>query len=51
MFSLHSGAYNKWVLSGQDNDYLPHWLKAAGYKTECKWYLGTWVGCVVNSGD
>ncbi|ROV99828.1 hypothetical protein VSDG_02972 [Cytospora chrysosperma] len=31
------GAYNKWVLSGQDQDYLPHWLKAAGYKTE---YIG-----------
>ncbi|KUI64363.1 Arylsulfatase [Cytospora mali] len=31
------GAYNKWVLSGQDKDYLPHWLKAAGYRTE---YVG-----------
>ncbi|ROW11775.1 hypothetical protein VPNG_04939 [Cytospora leucostoma] len=31
------GAYNKWVLSGQDNNYLPHWLKAAGYRTE---YVG-----------
>jgi hypothetical protein len=24
------------VLSGQDNDYLPHWMHAAGYRTECK---------------
>ncbi|KAI0471555.1 arylsulfatase [Xylariaceae sp. FL0804] len=32
-----SGAYNKWVLSGQDTNYLPHWLKQAGYRSE---YLG-----------
>ncbi|KAK2598380.1 hypothetical protein N8I77_011800 [Diaporthe amygdali] len=31
------GAYNKWVLSGQDTNYLPHWLKEAGYRTE---YVG-----------
>lgn len=30
------GSYNKWVLSGQDNNYLPHWMNAAGYRTECK---------------
>lgn len=32
----HSGSYNKWVTSGMDNDYLPHWLNAAGYRTECE---------------
>ncbi|KAI0398159.1 arylsulfatase [Xylariaceae sp. FL0594] len=31
------GSYNKWVQSGQDKDYLPHWLSAAGYRTE---YIG-----------
>ncbi|KAI1824711.1 arylsulfatase [Xylaria intraflava] len=31
------GSYNKWVLSGQDKNYLPHWLHDAGYKTE---YIG-----------
>ncbi|PSR75411.1 alkaline-phosphatase-like protein [Coniella lustricola] len=31
------GSYNKWVLSGQDTDYLPHWMNAAGYRTE---YIG-----------
>ncbi|KAI0491164.1 arylsulfatase [Xylaria cf. heliscus] len=31
------GSYNKWVLSGQDKNYLPHWLNAAGYRTE---YIG-----------
>ncbi|RYP92649.1 hypothetical protein DL770_001231 [Monosporascus sp. CRB-9-2] len=31
------GSYNKWVKSGQDLDYLPHWLGAAGYRTE---YIG-----------
>ncbi|ORY61669.1 alkaline-phosphatase-like protein, partial [Pseudomassariella vexata] len=31
------GSYNKWVLSGQDQNYLPHWLSAAGYRTE---YIG-----------
>ncbi|KAI0470070.1 arylsulfatase [Xylariaceae sp. FL0804] len=31
------GSYNKWVLSGQDTNYLPHWLKQAGYRSE---YIG-----------
>ncbi|KAI1335289.1 arylsulfatase [Xylariaceae sp. FL0016] len=31
------GSYNKWVLSGQDKNYLPHWLNTAGYRTE---YIG-----------
>ncbi|CAJ2504933.1 Uu.00g123270.m01.CDS01 [Anthostomella pinea] len=31
------GSYNKWVLSGQDTNYLPHWLSAAGYRSE---YIG-----------
>ncbi|KAI0552598.1 arylsulfatase [Xylaria curta] len=35
--SQPGGSYNKWVLSGQDKDYLPHWLNAAGYRTE---YIG-----------
>ncbi|KAF3764116.1 alkaline phosphatase-like protein [Cryphonectria parasitica EP155] len=30
------GAYNKWVLSEQDQNYLPHWMKKAGYRNECK---------------
>lgn len=34
--SIKRGSYNKWVLSGQDNNYLPHWLNAAGYRTECE---------------
>lgn len=31
-----SGGYEKFVQSGQDLNYLPHWLKAAGYRSECK---------------
>lgn len=31
-----SGSYNKWVASGQDQNYLPHWLNKAGYRTECE---------------
>lgn len=30
------GTYNKWVLSQQDQNYLPFWLNEAGYRTECK---------------
>lgn len=30
------GSYDKWTLAGEDNDYLPHWLKKAGYRVECK---------------
>ncbi|KAL8386854.1 hypothetical protein RB595_010342 [Gaeumannomyces hyphopodioides] len=31
------GNYDKWTISGLDNDYLPHWLKKAGYRAE---YIG-----------
>lgn len=31
-----SGSYNKWVASGQDQNYLPMWMNQAGYRTECK---------------
>ncbi|KAH8883343.1 arylsulfatase [Thozetella sp. PMI_491] len=31
------GNYDKWTLAGEDKDYLPHWLKKAGYHTE---YMG-----------
>ncbi|KAI1109773.1 arylsulfatase [Nemania sp. NC0429] len=34
------GNYDKWVASGQDKDYLPHWLVAAGYNAE---YLGKFL--------
>lgn len=33
---LYSGNYDKWVQAGLDEEYLPHWLKKAGYKAECK---------------
>lgn len=29
------GNYDKWLISKQDEDYLPLWLKRAGYRTEC----------------
>ncbi|KAF4460984.1 arylsulfatase precursor, partial [Fusarium albosuccineum] len=29
------GGWEKFVYSGQDSNYLPHWLKSAGYRTEC----------------
>ncbi|RYC62613.1 hypothetical protein CHU98_g3596 [Xylaria longipes] len=31
--SAPGGNYDKWLISGQNEDYLPHWLTAAGYKT------------------
>lgn len=31
------GNYDKWTLSGLAEDYLPHWLKKAGYRAE---YIG-----------
>ncbi|KAI0206681.1 arylsulfatase [Astrocystis sublimbata] len=37
------GNYEKFTLSGQADDYLPHWLKKAGYKTE---YLGKFLNGV-----
>ncbi|KAK6220639.1 hypothetical protein LQW54_002084 [Pestalotiopsis sp. IQ-011] len=36
------GNYDKFVLSGQDTDYLPFWLKDAGYRVECK-YIGKFL--------
>jgi len=37
-----SGNYDKWLSSKQDEDYLPLWLKEAGYRTECEF---TCVAC------
>ncbi|KAI1171282.1 arylsulfatase [Nemania sp. FL0916] len=34
------GNYDKWVASGQDKNYLPHWLVSAGYNAE---YLGKFL--------
>ncbi|KAI1125664.1 arylsulfatase [Nemania abortiva] len=31
------GNYDKWLISGQNEDYLPHWLTAAGYNAD---YIG-----------
>lgn len=33
------GNYDKFVLSGQDTDYLPFWLKDAGYRVECESHI------------
>lgn len=30
------GNYDKWRIAGEDRDYMPHWIKKAGYKAECK---------------
>ncbi|KAI0160569.1 arylsulfatase [Xylariaceae sp. FL1272] len=35
--SAPGGNYDKWLISGQNEDYLPHWLIAAGYNAE---YIG-----------
>ncbi|KAI3339621.1 arylsulfatase [Ustulina deusta] len=35
--SAPGGNYDKWLISGQNQDYLPHWLTAAGYNAE---YIG-----------
>ncbi|KAI1171948.1 arylsulfatase [Nemania sp. FL0916] len=35
--SAPGGNYDKWLISGQNEDYLPHWLTAAGYNAE---YMG-----------
>ncbi|EJT81451.1 hypothetical protein GGTG_01430 [Gaeumannomyces tritici R3-111a-1] len=37
------GNYEKFALSGEMNDYLPHWLNKAGYRTE---YLGKFLNGV-----
>ncbi|KAK8137013.1 arylsulfatase [Apiospora sp. TS-2023a] len=34
------GNYDKWHQAGLDEDYLPHWLKKAGYKAE---YVGKFL--------
>ncbi|PVI02577.1 arylsulfatase [Periconia macrospinosa] len=34
------GNYDKWVVAGLDEDYLPHWLKKAGYRAE---YVGKFL--------
>ncbi|KAK2016684.1 arylsulfatase [Colletotrichum eremochloae] len=34
------GNYDKWHQSGLDQDYLPHWLKKAGYRAE---YVGKFL--------
>lgn len=31
-----SGNYDKWRLAGEDLNYLPHWIKEAGYRAECE---------------
>ncbi|KAI1165807.1 arylsulfatase [Nemania serpens] len=35
--SAPGGNYDKWLISGQNENYLPHWLTAAGYNAE---YIG-----------
>ncbi|RWA14850.1 hypothetical protein EKO27_g255 [Xylaria grammica] len=35
--SAPGGNYDKWLISGQNEDYLPHWLTTAGYNAE---YVG-----------
>lgn len=45
-----SGNYDKWLASKQDEDYLPVWLKEAGYRTECKRLISTAMSpCVISS--
>ncbi|EHA57799.1 arylsulfatase [Pyricularia oryzae 70-15] len=34
------GSYDKWLAAGLDEDYLPHWIKKAGYKAE---YVGKFL--------
>ncbi|KAI1334918.1 arylsulfatase [Xylariaceae sp. FL0016] len=34
------GNYDKFVASGENENYLPHWMKAAGYRTE---YVGKFL--------
>ncbi|KAK7978744.1 alkaline-phosphatase-like protein [Apiospora saccharicola] len=34
------GNYDKWRLAGEDKNYLPHWIKKAGYKAE---YVGKFL--------
>lgn len=29
------GNYDKWMAAGEDENYLPHWIKSGGYKAEC----------------
>lgn len=49
-----AGGYPKFVVTGEDDDYLPHWLTRAGYQAECKCKLycnadaskGSYYGCL-----
>ncbi|KAI1860469.1 hypothetical protein JX265_009868 [Neoarthrinium moseri] len=34
------GNYDKWLRSGEDHDYLPHWITKAGYRAE---YVGKFL--------
>ena len=29
------GNYDKWMAAGEDQNYLPHWIKDGGYRAEC----------------
>lgn len=37
---MRRGSYDKWLAAGLDEDYLPHWIKKAGYKAE---YVGKFL--------
>lgn len=37
----YRGGYPKFEEAGENDNYLPHWLSAAGYTTECM--AATWV--------
>ncbi|KAI0021148.1 arylsulfatase [Xylariomycetidae sp. FL0641] len=34
------GNFDKWVMAGENENYLPHWIKAAGYRAE---YVGKFL--------
>ncbi|KAH7411555.1 arylsulfatase [Phaeosphaeria sp. MPI-PUGE-AT-0046c] len=34
------GNYDKWRIAGEDREYMPHWIKKAGYKAE---YVGKFL--------
>ncbi|KAK5625868.1 hypothetical protein RRF57_001584 [Xylaria bambusicola] len=45
------GNWDKWLISGQNEDYLPHWLTAAGYNAECMGHIITklpYIGKIMN---
>ena len=35
---VDSGGYPKWLRTGEWKNYLPLWLKSAGYNTACMFY-------------